>query len=76
MRWSSPVSSIGPSAGRSTLIGCEKLSRKAFLMELDPKYCDVIVKRWQAFTGKAATLEGDGRTFEQIAAERATAVEA
>lgn len=60
----------------STLIGCEKLSRKAFLMELDPKYCDVIVKRWQAFTGKAATLEGDGRTFEQIAAERATAVEA
>ena len=60
----------------STLIGCEKLSRKAFLMELDPKYCDVIVKRWQDFTGKAATLEGDGRTFEQIAAERATAVEA
>ena len=60
----------------STLIGCEKLSRKAFLMELDPKYCDVIVKRWQAFTGKAATLEGDGRTFEQIASERATAVEA
>jgi DNA modification methylase len=40
----------------STLIACEKLSRKAFVMELDPKYCDVIVKRWEDFTGKKAEL--------------------
>jgi len=40
----------------STLIACEKLGRKARLMELDPKYCDVIVKRWENFTGKKAIL--------------------
>ena len=54
----------------STLIACEKTDRKARLMELDPKYCDVIVKRWQDFTGKQATLEGDGRTFDEISGER------
>lgn len=40
----------------STLIACEKVGRKARLMELDPKYCDVIVKRWEDFTGKKAEL--------------------
>jgi DNA modification methylase len=40
----------------STLIACEKMGRKARLMELDPKYCDVIVKRWEDFTGKKAVL--------------------
>ena len=40
----------------STLIGCEKTNRHAYLMELDPKYCDVIVKRWEDFTGKKAVL--------------------
>lgn len=40
----------------STLIACEKTHRKAFVMELDPKYCDVIVKRWENFTGKKAVL--------------------
>ena len=41
----------------STLIGAEQTGRSAFLMELDPKYCDVIVKRWEEFTGKKAVLE-------------------
>lgn len=40
----------------STMIACEKNSRRAFLMELDPKYCDVIVKRWENFTGQKAKL--------------------
>lgn len=40
----------------STLIGAEQTGRKAFVMELDPKYCDVIVKRWENFTGKKAVL--------------------
>ena len=40
----------------STLIACEKQNRHARLMELDPKYCDVVVKRWEDFTGKKATL--------------------
>lgn len=38
----------------TTLIACEKTGRKAFLMELDPHYCDVIIQRWQNFTGKVA----------------------
>lgn len=54
----------------STLIACEKTGRHARLMELDPKYCDVIVKRWQDFTGKQAILDGDGRTFSEVAGER------
>ena len=41
----------------STLIACEKTGRHARLMELDPIYCDVIVKRWEDFTGKKAILE-------------------
>jgi DNA modification methylase len=47
----------------STMIACEKTGREARLMELDPKYCDVIVKRWQDFTGKSATLESSGEPF-------------
>jgi hypothetical protein len=42
-------------------------------MELDLKYADVVVTRWQQLTGKQATLDGDGRTFEEIAVERAGA---
>jgi len=38
----------------STLIACEQLQRKCFMMEYDPKYCDVIIKRWEDFTGKKA----------------------
>ena len=41
----------------STLIACEKMDRICYGMELDPKYCDVIVKRWEQFTGKKAELE-------------------
>lgn len=51
----------------TTMIACEKNGRHSRLMELDPKYCDVIVKRWQDFTGQQATLEGDGRTFAEVA---------
>lgn len=47
----------------STLIACEKTSRQCRMMELDPTYCDVIVKRWQAFTGMTATLEATGKPF-------------
>jgi DNA modification methylase len=38
-------------------MACEKLDRKCYGVELDPKYCDVIVKRWEQFTGKKAELE-------------------
>ena len=47
----------------STLIACEKTGRINRSMELDPKYCDVIVQRWQEFTGQTATLESTGESF-------------
>ena len=54
----------------STLIACERRGRKARLMELDPRYADVICRRYQEYTGKQAALDGDGRTFDEIADER------
>ena len=52
----------------TTMIACReaKRQRHSRLMELDPKYCDVIVQRWQGFTGKQAKLEGSGETFPII----------
>ena len=50
----------------STLIACEKAKRKCFMMELDEKYCDVIIKRWQEFTGKEAVNE-NGKTYQELA---------
>jgi DNA modification methylase len=47
----------------TTLIAAEKNGRHSCLMELDPKYVDVIIKRWQDFTGKTATLESTGQPF-------------
>ena len=50
----------------STIIACEKLNRNCFGMELDPKYCDVIIQRWQQFTGKEAIHEQTGKTYNSI----------
>lgn len=50
----------------STLIACEKLGRAARLVELDEKFADVIVRRWQEYTGKEAALEDTGETFAQL----------
>jgi DNA modification methylase len=57
----------------STLIACEKAGRHARLIELDPKYVDTVILRWEEFAGGTAVLEGDGRTFEEIAAGREAA---
>lgn len=54
----------------STLIACEKTNRACYGMELSPAYCDVIVKRWQEYTSRKAVLDGDGRSFEELAEER------
>lgn len=48
----------------TTVIACEKSGRDARVMELDPKYCDVIIKRWQDFTGKVAIHEATGESFK------------
>ena len=52
----------------TTLIACEKNGRVARLMELDPKYCDVIVRRWQEYSGQEATLDSTGEKFSAGAA--------
>ncbi len=50
----------------TTMIACEQLGRRARLMELAPVYVDVIVRRWQQFTGKKATRENDGILFDDV----------
>jgi DNA modification methylase len=50
----------------STLIACEKVGKRSRLMELDPRYCDVIVKRWQEFTGKQAVHAETGQPFAEV----------
>jgi DNA modification methylase len=57
----------------TTLAAAELTERVCFGLELDPKYVDVVVQRWQSLSGKKAAREGDGRTFEDIALERAGA---
>ena len=57
----------------STLIACEKAGRHARLIELDPKSVDTIILRWQEFAAGTATLDGDGRSYEEIAAGREAA---
>ncbi|MBX6741927.1 MAG: site-specific DNA-methyltransferase [Acetobacteraceae bacterium] len=54
----------------TTMIAAERTGRRAVLLELDPAYADVIVRRWQEATGEAAVLDGEGRTFADIAAAR------
>ena len=50
----------------STLIGCEQTGRNGYIMELDPKYCDVIIKRWQDFTGKKAIHAETQKPFDEL----------
>jgi DNA modification methylase len=62
---------LDPFAGSgSTLIACERTGRQARVIELEPRYCDVIVRRWEEHTGQVATLETDGRSFKELATER------
>lgn len=49
----------------STLIGAQQTGRNCFIMELDPKYCDVIIKRWQDYTGEKAVHAETGVTFDE-----------
>ena len=53
----------------SSLIACEKTARDCHMMELDAKYCDVIIKRWQEFTGQTATLEANGKTYAELTSD-------
>ncbi len=60
-----------PFLGSGTTLAAAQLTERVCCgMDLDPKYCDVLVQRWQTLSGKQATLEGDGRTFAEVAEER------
>jgi DNA modification methylase len=54
----------------TTLAAAELTERACYGLELDPKYADVVVERWQGLTGKKAQLDADGRTFDEIGCER------
>ena len=54
----------------TTMIAAERIGRSCYGLELDPGYCDVIVERWQKFTGQVATLDSDGRTFAEVQSVR------
>jgi DNA modification methylase len=54
----------------TTLAAAELTERVCYGLELDPKYCDVVAARWQTLANKEAKLDGDGRTFDEIAKER------
>jgi DNA modification methylase len=54
----------------TTLAAAELTERVCYGVELDPKYVDVVIERWQQLTGKQASLDGDGRTFDEVKAER------
>jgi DNA modification methylase len=58
------------------LLAATLTDRVCYGLELDPHYVDVIVKRWQDLTGKKAILDEDGRTFEEVVAERGQTQEA
>lgn len=64
---------LDPFAGSGTLaIAAERTGRRARLIELDPKYADVIITRWQHFSKKVAVLASNGLSFEQVQAQRTT----
>lgn len=53
----------------STLMACERLNRAARLMEADPKFVEVIIRRWQEYSGGQAVRESDGVTFGELSGE-------
>jgi DNA modification methylase len=57
----------------TTIIAAEMTARRCYAIEIDPAYVQVAIERWQTFTGKQATLEGDSRSFEAIKRERVVA---
>jgi DNA modification methylase len=62
---------VDPFAGSgTTIIAAEKTGREAYALEIDPNYVDVIIQRWQSYTGKAALFGATGATFEELAVQR------
>jgi len=64
------------SGSGSQIIAAERTGRRCYSMEISPPFVDVAIRRWEKATGEQATLDGDGRTFAEVAAERGVTVEA
>ncbi len=60
------------SGSGSQIVAGERLGRRVHAMELQPAFVDVALRRWQEATGRTATLDGDGRAFDEIAKDRGT----
>jgi DNA modification methylase len=54
----------------TTILASEWVGRRAYAMELEPRYVDVAIRRWQAFTRRDAVLSASGRTFDEVVQER------
>lgn len=66
---------LDPFAGAgATMIACENLKRQACLVEIDPQYVDVSIRRWQKYTGQRARLDGEAKYFDEIKQERRIAL--
>jgi DNA modification methylase len=52
--------------GGATLIAAEMIGRRSRIMELDPGYCEVMIRRWEAFTGQGAVLLDTGQTYREV----------
>ena len=61
------------SGSGTVIMAAERIGRRAYAMEIEPRYVDVAIRRWQAFTGKDALDSESRRTFDQLEAERACA---
>jgi hypothetical protein len=62
---------LDPFAGAgSTLLAAERTGRRACVIEIDPKYADVIVRRWQTYSGQGARLDPGGQSFSEVAEQR------
>lgn len=59
----------------TTLIAAEQTGRFCYAIDIDPRYVDVAIRRWEKHSGKPAVLAGDGRTLDEISAERTRAAE-
>jgi hypothetical protein len=57
----------------TTMLAAERVGRRSYGLEIDPRYVDVAIRRWQAFTGRDAVLKGTNKTFDEIAAVRSKA---
>lgn len=63
------------SGSGSQIIAAEKLARRCYAIEIEPRYIDVALRRWERATGKAATLESTGRSYAETAAERGVKID-